>query len=82
MEVVIAVKIAGSRVAQQPYVIYQLQPQNWDVLGKGVKHDRLDAAAVCQRLDRYELGDKKAFSTVRIPTVHEERERAMSRLRQ
>jgi hypothetical protein len=47
-----------------------------------VKNDRLDAAALCQRLDRYERGNKKAFSTVRIPTVDEERERAMSRQRQ
>jgi hypothetical protein len=44
-----------------------------------VKNDRLDAAGLCQRLDRYERGNKKAFSTVRIPTVDEERERAMSR---
>jgi len=44
-----------------------------------VKNDRLDAAALCQRLDRYERGNKKAFSPVRIATVDEERERAMSR---
>ena len=47
-----------------------------------MKNDRLDAAALCQRLDRYERGNKKAFSVVRIPTVDEERERAMSRQRQ
>ena len=41
-----------------------------------------DAAALCQRLDRDERGNKKAFSTVRIPTVDQERERAMSRRRQ
>ena len=58
---------------------YVVQPQDWDERGKGVKNDRLDAAALCQRLDRYERGHKKAFSTVRIPTVDEERERAMSR---
>jgi hypothetical protein len=34
---------------------------------------------LCQRLDRFERGNKKAFSTVRIPTVDEERERTMSR---
>jgi hypothetical protein len=39
----------------------------------------LDGAAPCQRLDRYERGNKKA---VRIPTVDGERERAMSRQRQ
>jgi transposase len=61
---------------------YVVQPQDWDERGKGVKNDRLDAAAFCQRLDRFERGNKKAFSTVRIPTVDEERERAMSRQRQ
>ncbi len=47
-----------------------------------MKNDRLDAAALCQRLDRYERGNKKAFSVVRIPTVDEERERAITRQRQ
>jgi hypothetical protein len=44
-----------------------------------VKSDRLDAAALCQRLDRYERRNKKAFSSVRILPVEEERQRAMSR---
>jgi hypothetical protein len=57
---------------------YLVQPQDWEECGKGVKNDRLDAAALCQRLDRYERGNKKAFSTVRIPAVDEERERATS----
>ena len=61
---------------------YLVQPQDWDERGKGVKNDRLDAAALCQRLDRYERGNKKAFSVVRIPTVDEERERAITRQRQ
>ena len=43
-----------------------------------MKSDRLDAAALCQRLDRYERGNKSAFSTVRIQTVEEEWQRAMS----
>jgi hypothetical protein len=42
----------------------------------------LDAAALCQRLDRYERGNKKAFSTVWIPPLDEERERALRRQRQ
>ncbi len=61
---------------------YVVQHQNWDERGKGVKTDRLDAAALCQRLDRYERGNKKAFGVVRIPTVDEERERAITRQRQ
>ncbi len=59
-----------------------VQPRDWDERGKGVKHDRLVAAALCQRLDRCERGNKKAFSVVRIPTVDEERERAITRQRQ
>jgi transposase len=47
--------------------------------GKGVKNDWFDAAALCLRHNRYERGNKKAFSTVRIPTVDEERQRAISR---
>jgi transposase len=61
---------------------YVVQPQDWDERGKGVKNDRLDAAALCQRLDRYERGNRKAFSVVRIPTVDEERQRAITRQRQ
>jgi transposase len=61
---------------------YVVQPQDWDERGKGVKNDRLDAAALCRLLDRYQRGNKKAFGTVRIPTVDEERERAMTRQRQ
>jgi transposase len=61
---------------------YVLQPQDWDDLGKGVKNGRIDAAALCHRLDRFELIHKKAFRTGRIPTVDEEREHAMSRQRQ
>jgi hypothetical protein len=57
---------------------YVVQPQDWDERGNGVKNNQLDAVALCQRLDRYERGNKKAFR-VRIPTGDEERERAMSR---
>ena len=28
-----------------------VQPQDWDERGKGVKNDRIDALALCQRLD-------------------------------
>jgi transposase len=38
---------------------YVVQPQDWDERGKGVKNDRLDAAALCQRLDGYERGNKR-----------------------
>ncbi len=61
---------------------YVVQPQNWDDRGKGVKNDRLDALALCERLDRFVRGNRKAFSIVRVPTEDEERERAFSRQRQ
>jgi len=57
---------------------YVVQSLDWDERGKGVKNDWLDAAALCQRLDRNERGNKKAFSTVRIATVEKERKRPMN----
>jgi transposase len=61
---------------------YVVQPQVWDDRHKGVKTDKLDALALCQRLDRFVRGNRKAFSIVRVPTKEEERERAFSRQRQ
>ena len=58
-----------------------VQPQDWDERGKGVKTDRIDALALCQRLDRYVRGNRKAFSVVRVPSEEEEGERAISRQR-
>ena len=58
-----------------------VQPQDWDERGKGVKTDRIDALALCQRLDRYVRGNRKAFSVVRVPSEEEERDRAISRQR-
>jgi hypothetical protein len=31
---------------------YMVQPQDWDERGTGVRNDRLDAAALCPRLNR------------------------------
>jgi transposase len=61
---------------------YVVQPQDRDERGKGVKNNRIDAQALCQRLDRYVRGNRKAFSVVRVPNAEEERERAISRQRQ
>lgn len=47
-----------------------------------MKTDRIDALALCQRLDRYVRGNRKAFRVVRVPSEEEERERALSRQRQ
>jgi transposase len=57
------------------------KPQDCDERGKGVKTDRIDALALCQRLDRYTRGNLKAFSIVRVPTEDEERQRAFTRQR-
>ena len=43
---------------------YVVQPRVWDERSKGVKTDKLDALALCQRLDRFALGNRKAFSIV------------------
>ncbi len=48
---------------------------------KRQKTDRLDAQALCDMLDRYLRGNKKAFSVVRVPTPEEEQERSRVRLR-
>ncbi len=50
---------------------YVVQPRVWDERSKGVKTDKLDALALCQRLDRFALGNRKAFSIVRVPTRDE-----------
>ena len=59
-----------------------IRPQNWDELGKGVKTDKTDALALCQRLDRYVQGNRKALAVVRVPTPEEEAARWPSRQRE
>lgn len=45
------------------------------------KTDGLDATALTDALDRYQRGNTKAFSIVRVPTPEEEQQRAQSRYR-
>ena len=54
-----------------------------EVLGDGrrQKTDRLDAAALCDKLDRYLRGNSKAMTPVRVPTVGEQERRSLGRLR-
>lgn len=59
-----------------------IRPQNWDELGKGVKTDSIDALAMVQRLDRYVAGNHKALAIVCVPSVEQERLRAVSRHRE
>jgi transposase len=56
-------------------------PKKWNDHGDNVKTDKRDAWALCDRLDRYINGNKKAFSIVRVPTEQQERERVLSRQR-
>lgn len=49
--------------------------------GRQQKTDGLDATALTDALDRYQRGNIKAFSTVRVPTIEQEQQRAQSRYR-
>jgi transposase len=60
---------------------YVVVPQRWDAEGKRVKTDARDARELCDRLDRYERGNTKAFSVVRVPSPEQEQRRAVGRQR-
>jgi transposase len=62
-------------------VNYVVAPQRWDERGRRMKTDKLDAQALCQRLDRYVRGNTDAFTVVRVPTPEQERWRAQCRQR-
>jgi len=55
-----------------------------EVLGNGRKQktDKLDAAALCDKLDRYLRGNTKAMAPVRVPSVEEQQLRSVGRLRE
>jgi transposase len=59
-----------------------VQPVCLDEYRKGVNHDKSDARALTQRLDRYVSGNDKALATVRVPTPEQERKRIQSRQRE
>ena len=50
--------------------------------GRKQKTDKLDAAALCDKLDRYVRGNPKAMTPVRVPTVEEQQRRSVGRLRE
>jgi transposase len=56
-------------------------PRRWDPQGQRVKTDRRDARELCDALDRYERGNREAFSVVRVPSMEEERWRGIGRQR-
>jgi transposase len=55
-----------------------------EVLGDGRKQktDKLDAAALCDKLDRYLRGNTKAMTPVRVPSLEEQQRRSVCRLRE
>lgn len=57
------------------------RPRNWDEYGSKVKTDSRDARELCGCLDRYLAGNGRALSSVRAPTLEQERQRALSRQR-
>jgi transposase len=54
-----------------------------EVLGDGRKQktDKLDAAALTDKLDRFLRGNTKAMTPVRVPTLEEQQRRSVCRLR-
>ena len=61
---------------------YVVCPTRLDSRGKGVNTDKTDALELLVRLDRFVAGNKKAFSLVQVPSVEQERKRAVTRQRQ
>jgi len=61
---------------------YVVCPQKLDEQNKRVKTDRLDAKALCLKLDRFVEGNREALALVRVPTEAEEQVRAIHRQRE
>ncbi len=61
---------------------YVVCPAKLDEQNKRVKTDRLDAKALCLKLDRFVQGNRGALAVVRVPTEQEEQSRAIHRQRE
>jgi transposase len=61
---------------------YVVCPEKLDERNKRVKTDRLDAKALCLKLDRFVQGNRDALAVVRVPTEGEEQARAIHRQRE
>lgn len=57
-----------------------IRPRNWDDRQRRVRTDRTDTRSMLVALDRYEAGQKEAFSVVRVPTPEQEAHRQYGRL--
>src|SRR5437667_1254125 len=63
-------------------VCHVVCPQKLDEHNRRVKTDRLDAKALCLKLDRFVQGNQDALALVRVPTEQEEQLRAIHRQRE
>src|SRR5205814_8675951 len=61
---------------------YVICPQKLDEQNRRVETDGLDAKALCLKLDRFVQGNRAALAIVRVPSVAEERSRAIHRQRE
>jgi transposase len=61
---------------------YVVCPTCLDSRKKGVNTDKTDAKELQSRLDRYLAGNTKAVSVVRVPTLEQEKKRALTRQRE
>lgn len=57
-----------------------IRPRNWDDRQRRVRTDRTDTRSMLVALDRYEAGQKEAFTVVRVPTPEQEANRQYGRL--
>jgi transposase len=61
---------------------YVVCPEKLDKANKRVKTDRVDAKALCLKLDSFVRGNSEAMAVVRVPTEEEEQKRAIHRQRE
>lgn len=59
---------------------YVIRPRNWDDKQRRVRTDRTDTRSMLVALDRYEAGQREAFTVVRVPTPERESQRQSARL--
>lgn len=57
-----------------------IRPRNWDDQRRRVRTDRTDTRSMLVALDRYEAGQREAFTVVRVPTLEQEVHRQYGRL--
>src|SRR4029077_3931209 len=61
---------------------YVICPEKLDRHNKRVKTDRVDAKALCLKLNSFVQGNREAMAIVRVPTEEQEQARAIHRQRE